>query len=357
MASVSIKEVAKEAGVSTATVSHVINQTRFVSEETRQKVVDAIEALDYHPNAAARSLVTKSTRKIGLVIADITNPFFTAVTRGVEDEISQHRYHTILCNTDEDPKREDDYLRLLIAQQIDGLIIAPIGVPSEPLMQMTKAGIPIVLLDRKSPGVEAPLVGVANAEGAYQATRYLIELGHQRIIFLMTLKSISTQQDRLDGFRRAFHEANIPVNEEWILNADPRFYGISPSLPTFPVKPSPKSQNIPSAYEVLRELLKSPNRPSAVFVANNQLMLGTLYAFKECGLHCPEDISLVSFDDPDWAPIFSPPLTVVCQPTYQLGQTAASLLMKLIQGEAIDAPAPFPAQLIIRESCQAPQPI
>lgn len=351
---VSIKDVAKQAGVSTATVSHVINETRYVSEETRQKVLAAISALDYHPSAAARSLITKSTRKIGLVIADITNPFFTAVARGVEDEINQHRYNTIFCNTDEDPSREDDYLRLLMTQQIDGLIIAPTGAPSEPLIQMAKSDIPIVLLDRQSPGVNAPLVGVANEDGTFQATQYIIGLGHERIAFVMTLDTISTQQDRLNGFRRALAEANIPLDKTWTINADPRFYGTSPHLPTSPVKPSPRPQNIPTAYELLRELFKSPDRPSAVILANNQLALGTLYAFKECGLQCPDDISLISFDDHDWAPIFNPPLTVVRQPTYRLGQTAASMLMRLIKGEITEAPAPLSVELIIRESCQSP---
>jgi LacI family transcriptional regulator len=354
MAAVSIKDVARHAGVSTTTVSHVVNETRFVSEETRQKVLEAIEALDFYPSAAARSLVTKSTRKIGLVIADITNPFFTAVTRGVEDEINQHRYNTILCNTDEDPEREDDYLHLLTTQQIDGLIIAPTGSRSKSLIQMAKTNIPIVLLDRKSPGIEAPLISVENEVGAYQATRYLIELGHQRIVFLMTLEAISTQQDRLDGFRRACQEANISVNENWIISTDPRFYGTSPHLPTSPVKPPPYPKNVPSAHDVLSELLQAPGRPSAVFLANNQLTLGTLYAFKESGLKCPEDISLISFDDHDWAPIFSPALTVVRQPTYRLGQAAAKMLMQLINGETIESPPPLPVELILRESCQAP---
>lgn len=357
MPRVTIKDVAKQAGVSIATVSHVINETRFVREETQRKVLDAIEALNYHPNAAARGLVTNSTRKIGLVVSDITNPFFTAVARGVEDETNQHRYNTIFCNTDEDPAREDDNLRLLTTQQIDGLIIAPTGVRCERLIQLSASNLPIILLDRQSPDLEAPLVGVNNEEAAYQATQHLINLGHQQIAFLMGMETISTQQDRLNGFERALGQANLPLDESLVIKADPRFYGTLPQVSGSPLRPAPDHQAMPSAFQVLRELLELPNRPSAIFVTNNQLAIGALYALKECGLNCPKDISLISFDDHDWAPLCSPPLTAVRQPTYRLGRAAAELLMKLINGETVETPAPFRAELIIRGSCQAPQKV
>ena len=209
MARASSKDVARQAGVSIATVSHVINQTRFVSDETRQKVLDAIAALNYRPNAVARGLVTRSTRKIGLVISEITNPFFTAAARGIEDETLGHRYNIVLCNTDEDPEREEDSLRLLVAQQIDGLIIAPTGVRCESLLALAESGVPIVQLDRSSPGLMAPLVGVNNEEGAYQAIRYLIGLGHRRIACLINLDVISTQTERLKGWERALREAGL----------------------------------------------------------------------------------------------------------------------------------------------------
>jgi LacI family transcriptional regulator len=356
MSKPNIKDVAKEAGVSIATVSHVINSTRFVREETQQKVLQAIETLHYQPNAIARSLVTNSTQKIGLVISDITNPFFTAVARGVEDVINQHRYNTFFCNTDEDPEREEEYLRLLTSQQIDGLIIAPTGIHSEPLIQMAKVKLPIVLLDRTTPHLKAPLVAVNNEAGAYQAIRYLLTLGHQRIAFLGSIDTISTQQDRFNGFKLALQEAGLPLDENLVVQADPRFYGTRPDPAGSPLRPAPENQSMPSAYDVLRELLQQTERPSAIFVASNQLTIGTLYAFRECGLKCPEDISLISFDDHDWAPLFSPPLTVVRQPTYRLGQMAATLLMKLIKGERVKALEPLPIELIVRGSCQPISP-
>ena len=356
MARVRSKDVAKRAGVSIATVSHVINGTRFVSDETRQKVLAAIEDLNYRPNAVARGLATNITRKIGLVISEISNPFFTVAARGVEDEFLSHQYNIVLCDTDEDPERENDVLHLLATQQIDGLIIAPTGVRSASLLAMAESGIPIVQFDRSSPGLGTPLVGVNNEEGAYQAIRYLISLGHRRIACVINLEVISTQRERLKGWERALQEAHLPADDDLIVKADPHFYGIQSdaagSLPM--VWAATRHQKMPSAYELLQGLLKSPQRPSAIFVASNQLTLGTLYAFRACGLSCPEDISLISFDDHDWAPLFSPPLTVVCQPAYQIGQTAAQLLMKMINGESVEAPPPLQVELIVRASCAAP---
>ena len=353
MARVSIRDVAERAGVSTATVSHVINQTRFVREETRQKVIEAVEALNYQPSAIARGLATNSTQTIGLIISDIGNPFFTAVARGIQDEVRQHGYHTIFCNTDEDPAREDEYLRLLSARQIDGLIIAPTGVHSKHLTQMDKTGLPIVLLDRQTPCIDAPIVGVDNEGGAYQATRHLIELGHRRIAVLVGIETISTLATRLAGYQRALCEANLPVDESLVIRADPRNYMnqnhlLSTPAPTF----FTNNQMTPSAFHALLRVLESPNRPSAIFVTNNEMTVGALHALKESGIRCPEDISIISFDDHAWASIFTPALTVVRQPTYRLGKMAARLLIKLLNGEEFEPPTPLPVEFIIRESCR-----
>lgn len=354
MARVNIKDVADMAGVSTATVSHVINGTRFVREETRRKVLEIVEALNYHPSSIARGLATNSTQTIGLIISDITNPFFTAVARGVEDEINQHGYHTIFCNTDEDPAREDEYLRLLFAHQIDGLIISPTGTRSERLIRIGE-DVPIVLLDRQADGLEAPLVGVDNEGGAYQATSHLIKLGHRRIGVVTGLQSISTLAERVRGYKRALREAGLPIDEALIVQADPRFYVNQLSTVSHNLINSSVTnlQMTPNAFYALQQLLDLPNRPTALFVTNNQMILGTLHGIRQRQLRCPDDISLVGFDDNDWSPLFSPPLTAVRQPTYQLGQTAAKLLMKLIQREQFERPRPFPVELIVRESCRS----
>jgi LacI family transcriptional regulator len=356
MSKPSSKDVARLAGVSIATVSHVLNKTRFVSDDTERKVLDAVKTLNYRPNALARGLVTNISKKIGLVISEISNPFFAAAVRGIEDEILTHRYNIILSNTDENPEREEDCLQLLGSQQIDGLIIAPTGVRNDTLLSLAQSGLPIVQFDRRSPDLSAPLIRVNNEDGAYQAIRYLISLGHQRIACLINFDVISTQRDRLMGWERAMRDANLQPDNDLVVRADPHFYGIqSDSQHSRPiVRPPSDRSTTQSAYEVLQTLLRSPQRPSAIFVTSNQLMIGTLYAIRECGLVCPDDISLISFDDHDWAPLFSPPLTVVAQPSYRVGQTAAQLLMKMINGETVDEPAPQQVELIVRASCAAP---
>ncbi|MEW5958769.1 MAG: LacI family DNA-binding transcriptional regulator [Chloroflexota bacterium] len=354
MVRVRIKDVAEHAGVSTATVSHVINRTRFVREETRHRVLEAIEVLNYQPSALARGLATNSTQTIGLIISDIANPFFTAVARGIQDEVHQHGYHTIFCNTDEEPAREAEYLRLLSARQIDGLIIAPTGVRSERLIRMNEAGLPIVLLDRETtPELEAPLVGVDNEGGTYQAIKYLIGLGHRKIAILVGLQTISTQLKRFNGYKRALQEAGLTIDQELVIYADSRSYDNQLSiLETPPPRFLTNNQMTPAAYHVLQKVLDSPNLPTAIFITNNEMMVGALHALKESGIRCPEDISVISFDDHGWAPIFTPPLTVVRQPTYELGQRAARLLMKLLNNEEFEPPIPLPVELIIRESCR-----
>ncbi len=222
MGRLTIADVAREAGVSTATVSNVINNTRFVSDETRQKVNDAIEALGFVPSAVARSLVTNISQIAGVIVSDITNPFFPAMVRGIEDQTLPYRYSMVLGNTDEDPLREEELVRLMTRQRVDGLIIAPTGVRCAPLLALAESGVPIVQLDRTSPGLTAPLVGVNNEEGAYQAVSYLIGLGHRRIACLFGIEAISTQGERLKGWRRALQEADLPIDEDLIVRADPR---------------------------------------------------------------------------------------------------------------------------------------
>jgi LacI family transcriptional regulator len=327
-----------------------------VREETRKKVLQAVEELNYQPSAIARGLATNATQTIGLIVADITNPFFTAVARGVEAEIKQHGYHAIFCNTDEDPADEDEYLRLLFARHIDGLIIAPTGVRSRSLLRIAEANIPIILIDRTTPNFDAPLVSVDNRGGGYQATRYLIELGHRRIAVLTGLDIISTQRLRLQGYKDALAEANLPFDDYLVIRADPRVYHNPPHSSNSVVKPASDQKSMSNAYQTLQKLFELSNPPTAVFVTNNQMTLGTLQALREKNLVCPKDVSLVSFDDHDWAPLFSPPLTVVRQPIYQLGRTAAELLMKLITHQEVEFPPPLPVELIIRESSRSLKP-
>ncbi len=357
MRKVTIAEVARRAGVSTATVSHVINSTRFVSEETRERVNQAIGALGYAPSAVARSLVTNISQIIGVVISDITNPFFPAMVRGIEDTTLAYRYQMLVANTDEEPAREEELVQLLTRQRVDGLIIAPTGIRCPPLLALAESGVPIVQIDRTSPGLIAPAVVVDNEQAAYRAVSYLIGLGHRRIACLLGIEAISTQAERLKGWQRALRDAGLPVAEDLIVRADPRFYGTLPDAAgsVSLIKPGPEHEKMPSVAEALQDLLDRPGRPSAIFVLTNQLALGALYGLRARGLRFPEDISIVSFDDPDWAPLFSPPLSTLRQPAYQLGQVAADLLLRMINHEPVEAPCPLHAELMKRSSSGPPR--
>jgi LacI family transcriptional regulator len=356
MVKLTIADVARQAGVSTATVSHVINNTRYVSDETRQKVNDAIAALGYAPNAVARSLATNISQIIGVVVSDITNPFFPAMLRGIEDKIVASHYSMVVGNTDEHPAREEDLIRLWTRQRVDGLIIAPTGVRCPALLALAQGGVPVVQVDRGSPDLAAPLVTVDNEAGAYEAVRHLIELGHRRIACLVGIEAISTQTERQQGWRRALQEAGLPSGDDLVVHADPRFYGTLPDAAgaVRPVRPQSSLDDLPSADEALQGIFDGPDRPTAIFALTNQLALGTLYALRGCGMRFPDDISFVSFDDPDWAPLFSPPLTAVRQPAYQLGQAAADLLMRLINGEPAEPPPPLQVVLMKRASSGPP---
>lgn len=329
----SIRDVAKLAGVSTATVSHILNDTRFVTDETRKKVMDAIDTLDYYPSKVARGLASNKSQTIGIVFSDIANPHFTQIFKGIEKYFYSFGYDLILANTSEDPKTQEVVLASLLSRSVDGLILAPAAHPSERLRSIKERGLPIVLVDRGDPEIELPLVSVNNQPAAYQAACHLIADGHSRIGLLLGLKNISTTSERLAGFDQAFIENHIPRDPELI------YWGDS-------------SQD--SGYQGALTLLKAKPRPTAIFCTNNMMTLGALHAIRELGLHCPRDISVVGFDDHFWADIFTPPLTVVSQPTLEIGRKASELLHSfIIEGFPVEMPPRInlDATLIVRGSC------
>jgi len=329
----SIQDVAKRAGVSTATVSHIINQTRFVSDETRKKVMDAIEELDYYPSKLARGLASNKSQTIGIVFSDIANPHFTQIFKGIEEYFYSIGYDLILANTSENPKTQEDALASLLSRSVDGLLVAPAGHPSKKMKFIREKGLPIVLLDRGDPETDLPMVGVNNHSAVYQAANHLIEDHHSRIGLILGLKNISTTGERLNGYMQAIKEHGISQDQSLI------FWGDS---------------SLDSGYRGAMELLSLSPRPSAIFCTNNLMSLGALHAMRELGLNCPQDIGMIGFDDHFWADIFTPPLTVISQPTFELGRTAAQLLHQYIL-EGMPEPVPqrvnLEARLIIRGSC------
>jgi LacI family transcriptional regulator len=329
--SITIKDVAEYAGVSVATVSRVLNQDHNVSDELRAKVLDAVEALDYQRNRVARSLRVKTSQIFGLVISDIRNPFFTSVVRGVEDVAYSNGYTLILCNSDEDPSKERMYIDIVLAERVAGVIISPVSERDNYSKVLVKAGVPVVAVDRTMLDLDIDAVVVDNVGGAYHAVRHAIGRGHRRIGFIGGPTRATTGRERLAGYTRALTEHGITVDQELIRIGD------------F------KQQ---SGFEMALLLLGLGNPPTAIFAANNLMTLGALDAIHARGFRIPDDLCVVGFDDPPWTPLLSPSLTAVSQPTYQLGETAAKLLLKRIGNpQKPTEKICLKADLIIRESC------
>lgn len=331
-----ITDVARKAGVSTSTVSHVINETRYVSDEVKQRVRTAMKDLHYQPNVIARSLRTRETQTVGVVVSDITNPFFTSIVRAIEDEVLKQGYNIILCDTDEKPEREQVYLRLLMGRRVDGLIVAPSSGNADLLQLAIESGYPTVLLDRSIPGLDADVVLSDNEGGAFDAVSYLIGIGHRRIGIIAGRLEVSTGADRMAGYVRAIKAHGIPVDESLIEVAQFK-------------------REI--AYEKTREMLARSEPPTALFVCNNAMTAGAMAAIKAAGKKVPKDISVVGFDDSEWAALMDPPLTVVAQPIVELGTRAAQLLMRRISGGRVKTPRAIvlKPELIVRGSCASPR--
>ncbi len=304
-----IKEVAERAKVSVATVSHVISGSVPVSPRLRKRVMAAVRDLDYQPNHVARSLKTKQTMTLGMVISDITNPFFPSVVRGAEDMASKHGYLLITFNTDDDFERERQVLSVLRSRRIDGALLVPAPHPGDVsnVENILAAGIPIVGLDRVPPEFSLDSVSVENEIGARELVRHLVAMGHHDIAALTGPLSLVNTQERLRGYEEALREANIPVRPELIWKGDFRTAG---------------------GYAAGRELLNSKKRPTALFVMNGMMTLGVLDAMEELGLRCPDDLAIATFDE---LPFIRPHLTCAAQPVYDIGAKGAELLIRRIE--------------------------
>lgn len=327
---VTMKDVAKRAGVSATTVSHVINKTRFVSKDVKARVLRAMEELSYQPNAIARSLKTRATQTIGLIISDIANPFFTGLVRGVEDVANSKGYNLILCNTDEKPEKERMYIHVLMQKQVDGIIMTPTGGNREYIAGLVKKGFPLVFVDRYLEDVEAPAVLVDNEEGACQAVEHLIMLGHTRIAIITGLRR-TTIVDRLKGYERALEKHGLVIDLGLIKAG---------------------SSSVDGGFEATLELLALDPRPTAIFPTNNLMTIGAMRALQSRGIRCPEDIAVVGFDDFEWASAFRPFFTTVSQPVYDEGKTAAEVLIAQMKGRKVAAGRTvLKSTLNVRESC------
>lgn len=329
-----MKEVARRAKVSIGTVSNVITGSAGVSARLRRKVQKAIRELDYHPNAVARSLKVRQTKIFGMVVSDITNPFFPQIVRGAEDAARERDYVLVIFNTDDQLARERDILSVLRARRVDGilLVVGPDTGDVSHILQTQSAGTPIVCLDRIPAGVEADSVSVDNVRGARAAVEHLIAMGHRRIGIITGARTLQTARDRLEGYKEALQRAGIAIDADFIREGDFR---------------------MESGRQLGLELLSRQRPPTALFTANAMMGIGVLRALDEQGLRCPDDLALVTFDDLPVSEVFRPRLTAVAQPAYDIGYTAAQLLIQRLEGTlADDRPVhvTLKTELKIRES-------
>jgi LacI family transcriptional regulator len=302
-----ISDVAKRAGVSTMTVSRVINHSGYISQDTLERVEKAIADLGFVPNALARSLRFKQTKTIALVLTDITNPFFTTVARGVEDASSENGFTVMFCNTDESEAEEAENLNTLLQKQVDGVLLVPAGSSNESINYLQERNIPVVVLDRRVPDVKVDTVRCDSIPGAFEMTQHLLDLGHRRIGLISGPMKISTSEDRVTGYLQAMHAAGIEIDPEWI------HYGLFTQT---------------SGYQLAQKLIKLKPRPTAIVAGNNFIAIGAYAALREAGLHIPNDISLVTFDDLHSRLVLEPFLTTVDQPAYEMGYEATRLLLE-----------------------------
>ncbi|GAA0484574.1 LacI family DNA-binding transcriptional regulator [Streptomyces olivaceiscleroticus] len=323
-------DVARRAGVSVATVSHVLNETRPVRPDTRKSVLDAIDELGYTHNTLARSLVTSRTRSIGLAVSAISNPYFTEILQGVEAGALEAGYSLLIADPHDDPAHERKVVQLLHERRVDGMIIAPSAEPAELVEYVTKREVPTVFLDR--------LVGDAYDQVCAESTtpvRQLVEhfadLGHTRIGLIAGLPGLSTTTERVAGYREGLRARGLPFAPELLAGGNSEAEG---------------------AEDATRHLLAAPEPPTAVITANNAMTIGALKALGELGLRVPRDIALACFDDFSWADLFSPRLTAIAQPSREIGAAAVQLLLdRLEQPTRPPRTVRLPCAFIHRTSC------
>ena len=334
---VTIKDVAREAGVSVGTASQALRDSPAVRETTRRRVLAVSKRLRYQPSALARGLVTRRTHTVGLLISDISNPFFVRAVRAVEDAAQENGYNVILCNTDEDPSKEKRYLRVLVEKRVDGIILATTAGSLQAVRDVRWRRIPLVLFDRELPHVSIDTVKVDSVLGGRLATEHLLGLGHRRIAIIHGPVVRSTGAERLRGYLLALRAAGLRPE---------------PAL----IREGNFKQD--SGRELARKLLELSPPPTALFCTNNLMTVGAIQTLQERGVRIPADLSLVGYDDMEWWMLTHPPLTTVGQPVYDLGREAMRLLLSQIESNSRRRPQRviLKPELLTRESCGPPPP-
>jgi LacI family transcriptional regulator len=331
---VNIRQVAKKAGVSVATVSRVLNHPDTVSPRTMEQVLETMKELRYTPNGLARSLALKKTSTIALLIPNILNPLYPQVAKGVEDVAHQKGYNVLLCNTEENEHKERDYLEMLMEKRVDGLILTSSLLRKVDFDQIKEKQIPFVMIGKNAGNIEANRVFTDYILGGYLATQHLIEIGYTVIAHISGPKSQLKSQEKQQGYEKALKEANIPFDEKYIVEGD---------------------NEIEGGYLAAKKLLKLTNPPQAVFAANDLMAIGAIEAIKSEGLTVPGNVAIVGFDDIKISSLIEPKLTTISQPVYKMGLIAARLLFDYIENnleeEDFQQNIFIQPKLMVRKSC------
>lgn len=333
---VSIKDVARQAGVSVSTVSHVINQTRFVAPDTRANVERAIAALGYQPSSLARALKMKRTHTIGMLVTNSTNPFFAEVVHGVEEGCYRNNFSLILCNSGDEPERQEAYLVTLVQKRIDALLVMTTN--NDPVFYRkldALKDLPKVILDSE-PGLDVCTIGDDSVLGGRMAAEFLISQGFENIGCLTGPEGHPRSRDRYRGYRSAMQAAGLAINPDWI---------------------QPGELNALGGYQAMGRIMQGRTRPDALFAFNDLMAMGAYRSIMEHGLAIPGDISVIGYDDLEIAGYVMPPLTTVRQPSFDLGLKAAEVLIEHLENKTyMPSVIQLNPELIIRESVGSHQP-
>jgi LacI family transcriptional regulator, galactose operon repressor len=329
-----IYDVARLAGVSTATVSRALNDTGKIAPATRAAIDAAVEQLGYEPNRIARSLVTRTTQTIALLLPDIANPFYAALVSGIQHAALQHDHTMLLCTTEGEPEREEQYLNLLRAKRVDGALVDGLVLPPDRIARIVRDGFPIVCLDRDIDSSSIPLVQVDNRLGGLLATNHLISLGHRTIAHVAGTAALGISDERLAGYRDALLGSGI--------TPDPRL-----------VEHGHFSEE--GGYEAVARLIERAVPFTAVFAGNDLSAIGAIAALEEHGLRVPSQVSVVGFDDLRLAAFVRPPLTTVRQPAVEIARRATEILMDLTHGREVETMRHLLSpELVVRASTAVP---
>ncbi|WP_100404681.1 substrate-binding domain-containing protein [Bacillus solitudinis] len=331
---ITITDVAEHAKVSKSTVSQYLNKRYdYMADKTKKRIEEAIHELGYQPNIVARSLKQKSTSTIGVIVANILHTFSTQVIRAIEDYCHDSDFHIIVCNADDNPEKEKKYINMLLAKQVDGLIIFPTGGNTDLYQKMVNNDFPLVFVDRTVHDMKIPAVLLDNEKATSLAVEHFVKKGYSQIGIITTSISrhVASRVERINGFKKALLENSLPVIDNYI-----------------------KSREVEDIQDALADMLSEEVPPQAILVGNDLALMEILAYVKQHSINVPKDLAIISIDEVSFASLYNPTLTVISQPTFEIGEKAASLILEKLQKKKISESQfnyRFEPKLIIRESC------